>query len=112
VERPCPAPRAAVRVGAGEAGEELGPPGLDDRRWGVAWRYSERFAAPGELLLAVAIGEEPVGAHPGEAVRQHVEQKATEKLVGVQAHRPEAVAVGPKRVPAAVRQAKPGDGGR
>ena len=48
-------------VGAGEPGEELGPADLNSRAWGVAWRGSEGFAAPDECLVAVAVGEEPVG---------------------------------------------------
>jgi hypothetical protein len=89
--------RAAPGIGAGEPGEELAPAHRLGQAVGSAGGASRRLAAAGDRCLPSAVGEQAVGAHSHEAVRQDVEQEAPEEFVGVQAHRALPVAVGPVR---------------
>jgi len=71
--------RAAVCVGAEHAREE----GLDS--FGFGRRRSrdiESDPTGGQVLGAVAIGEEAIVPDPHEALGEHVEQKPTDKLLG------------------------------
>ena len=50
------------------------------------WRHAEQLARLGDVGGAVAVGEETVMPDAMEALRQHVHQKAPDKLVWVQGH--------------------------
>ena len=56
--------------------------------------HGEELAAPGELGLASAIGEQPEVADAHEAIGDDVEQEAADELGRLQRHHLEAVAVG------------------
>ena len=48
---------------------------------------TEQFAGRGDVLGAVAVGEEPVVADAVEALGQHVHQEPADELVRVKRHR-------------------------
>src|ERR1700751_3778128 len=47
---------------------------------------SKELTAEGDFIVASAIGEEAIVADAGEAVRQGVQEKATNELVGIKPH--------------------------
>ena len=57
------------------------------------FRLAEQLPAAGELGGAVAIGEQPVVAQPGETVRQHMQEKPADEFVGIELHDLDLVAV-------------------
>jgi hypothetical protein len=82
---------AALGIGSEDADEE----GLDG--FGFCRRRSRRIEGDptgGEVLGAVAIGEEAIVSDPHEALGEHVEQKPTDKLLDREAHYLHFVAMG------------------
>src|SRR5258708_3975943 len=72
--------------------------GLVDRcfgRFGFFWagRHGEQLARVGNVFGSVAVGEQPIVPDAMEALRQHVDQKAPDELIGP--HRQGLVAGGP-----------------
>ena len=55
---------------------------------------SEQGSTQGELASAPSIAEQSVVTQPGEAAREHVQEEASDELVGVEAHHLELVAAG------------------
>ena len=71
--------RAAVDIGSEHPREE----GLDRFGFGRRWRRRiERGPAGGQVLGAVAIGEEAVVPDAHEAVGEDMEEKPTDELLG------------------------------
>ena len=72
--------RAAIDIGSEHPREE----GLDSFGFGRRWRRRiERGPAGGQVLGAVAIGEEAVVPDAHEAVGEDMEEKATDGFLGV-----------------------------
>ena len=55
---------------------------VERRLGGLGWRHIEQAAAEGELLLAVAAGEEAEVADAVEVFGQDMEQEASDELLG------------------------------
>ena len=55
---------------------------VGSRLGGLGWRPIEQAAAEGELLLAVAAGEEAEVADAVEVLGQDMEQEASDELLG------------------------------
>ena len=86
------------------------------RGGGRGWRHAEQAAAQGQLLGAVAAGEEAEVSDAVEVGRQDVQQEAADELLGGERHRLALVAmavIGPVEADAAVvegEEAVVGDG--
>ena len=53
---------------------------------GFRWRHTQQLPAKCKLLLPIAIAQKAEVADPLECVRQHVEKKPSNELVGFQGH--------------------------
>jgi hypothetical protein len=82
-KRPPSAVGTGPQAGGQEVGEEAGV-GVGGLRFGgdaTSGRLTQGVATAGEELGAAAVGEEPVVADAHEALRQDVEQEASNKLL-------------------------------
>ena len=87
--------RSTRRMGAPQRGHghDGAWRGGDERFGGRRWRDGERLTTLGQLAGARARGEEAEVADADEALRQHVQEEAAEKLVDVERERAHLTAV-------------------
>ena len=90
-QRALPAVRALSDIDSGEAlNHVLGGFGFS----GFRGLLSEQFSALCEFLTAVPIGEQSVMADAGELRGQHVQEKPSQELIGIELHDFLSVAIG------------------
>src|SRR5439155_22752707 len=56
-------------------------------RFGLFWRHREQFASVRNVFRSVAAGEQSIVSDAMEALWQHVDQEASDELLGRQRHR-------------------------
>src|ERR1700730_4228106 len=55
-------------------------------RWSGSW-HAQQLSAPCQFLFSVSVGQETVVADTLKTLRKHMEQKSSDKLLGLQCHR-------------------------